>query len=92
MAVCCYRAMTRGDLARVGHKQPRSRKIAAMFRAMSDFQTMNDASVPSPVELSRADVVAVVGGGATPTPLTGTMFLRFEFKLVAVKTISWAHD
>jgi len=24
--------------------------------------------------------------------MSGTVFLRFDFKLVAVKTISWSHD
>ncbi len=31
-----------------------------------------------------------VGGGAGTT--AGVIFLRFDFKLVAVKTISWSHD
>ena len=30
------------------------------------------------------------GGGAADT--SGLVFLRFDFKMVAVKTISWAHD
>ena len=30
------------------------------------------------------------GGGGENT--SGGIFLRFDFKLVAVKTISWAHD
>ena len=33
---------------------------------------------------------AGVGGGAGDT--SGQVFLRFDFKMVAVKTISWAHD
>jgi hypothetical protein len=36
-------------------------------------------------ELSTEDLRAVSGGA-------GTMFLAFTFKLVAVKTVSWAHD
>ena len=29
---------------------------------------------------------------AAGTAATGTFFLRFDFKLVAIKTISWSHD
>lgn len=33
------------------------------------------------------------GAGAAGAPdVSGVIFLRFDFKLVAVKTISWAHD
>jgi type VI secretion system secreted protein Hcp len=31
-------------------------------------------------------------GGAGAGGVSGLMFLRFDFKLVAVKTISWSHD
>jgi len=33
-----------------------------------------------------------VGAGAGGENVSGMIFLRFDFKLVAVKTISWAHD
>ena len=33
-----------------------------------------------------------VGAGASGSDVSGMIFLRFDFKLVAVKTISWAHD
>ncbi len=36
----------------------------------------------------RKSVGASAGGGL----VSGQMFLRFDFKLVAVKTISWSHD
>jgi hypothetical protein len=32
------------------------------------------------------------GGATGPGGVTGQVYLRFDFKLVAVKTISWAHD
>ena len=31
-------------------------------------------------------------GGGTSASGSGVMFLAFTFKLVAVKTVSWAHD
>ena len=33
-----------------------------------------------------------LGVGASAADVSGGVFLRFDFKLVAVKTISWAHD
>jgi type VI secretion system secreted protein Hcp len=33
-----------------------------------------------------------VGASAGGADVSGMIFLRFDFKLVAVKTISWAHD
>jgi type VI secretion system secreted protein Hcp len=33
-----------------------------------------------------------VGASAGAADVSGQVFLRFDFKLVAVKTISWAHD
>ncbi len=33
-----------------------------------------------------------LGAGASANEVSGGVFLRFDFKLVAVKTISWAHD
>jgi type VI secretion system secreted protein Hcp len=32
------------------------------------------------------------GGGAEGDQSSGLIFLRFDFKLVAIKTISWSHD
>jgi hypothetical protein len=42
---------------------------------------------PSGAELTESDLSAVRGGGAT-----GVTFLKFDFKLVAVKTVSWSSD
>jgi type VI protein secretion system component Hcp len=33
-----------------------------------------------------------VGASAGGAEVSGMVFLRFDFKLVAVKTISWSHD
>jgi len=33
-----------------------------------------------------------IGASASGGTVSGQVFLRFDFKLVAVKTISWAHD
>ena len=41
--------------------------------------------------LTFEELNRVVGGDATPAK-TGLTFLRFDFQLVAVKTVSWAHD
>ncbi len=38
------------------------------------------------IQLSDRDLQAVAAGGG------GVMMLQFTFKLVAVKTVSWAHD
>ena len=40
--------------------------------------------------LSDANLASVSGGDKAGS--TGVIFLAFTFKLVAVKTVSWAHD
>ncbi len=41
-------------------------------------------------ELTALDLAEVTGGGGKTT--TGTPYLVFTFKMVAVKTVGWAHD
>jgi hypothetical protein len=56
-------------------------------------QDPRPANKNEPAELSEQDLAAVTGGGGgTTTAGPGPTFLAFTFKLVAVKTISWAHD
>jgi hypothetical protein len=50
-----------------------------------------------PAELTDEQLDAVAGGNTSTSSTTssqssGTPFLQFTFKLVAVKTVSWAHD
>ena len=42
------------------------------------------------IALRKSGGEAASGGSSTMT--SGVVFVRFDFKLVAVKTISWAHD
>jgi len=53
------------------------------------FEMACSGTAFSMVSLGIRKSVGAAGGGAG---VSGMMFVRFDFKLVAVKTISWAHD
>jgi hypothetical protein len=57
-------------------------------RVLADKESISFEFVPqqsSGAELTESALSAVTGGDAT-----GATFLKFEFKLVAVKTVSWS--
>ena len=56
-----------------------------------DNKTRSSKEAPYEFELKLDDLETVSGGsGKSGGNTSGQMFLRFNFKLVAVKTVSWA--
>lgn len=63
---------------------------------MTDIATYTETHTIAAHASPHAEIVTrqldeVIGGGTSASG-SGVMFLAFTFKLVAVKTVSWAHD